>query len=149
VALVVGEVHGGHAALAELALDAVAALQRLFRREIVAVGSGSTTRMTETGVSVGTPQYMSPEQATGDQHVGPAADIHALGCVLYEMLAGEPLFRGSTPQAILGKIVLGKPTPLRTDRLLRERRDPQARRGRRSSDPYRDGPARARRGELG
>ncbi|MGE0159296.1 MAG: serine/threonine-protein kinase [Gemmatimonadales bacterium] len=47
----------------------------------LAIGSGPASRLTESGISVGTPQYMSPEQATGDQHVGPATDIYALGCV--------------------------------------------------------------------
>ena len=51
---------------------------------------------------------MSPEQATSDQSMGPAADIWALGCVLYEMLVGEPLDTGTTPQAILGKIIVGE-----------------------------------------
>jgi serine/threonine-protein kinase len=50
---------------------------------------------------------MSPEQATGDMSVGAATDVYALGCVLYEMLVGEPPFTGSTPQAILGKIIAG------------------------------------------
>ena len=65
--------------------------------------------MTETGLSVGTPYYMSPEQATGDQYVGPASDIYALGAVLYEMLVGEPPYTGSTAQAVLGKIIQGAP----------------------------------------
>jgi serine/threonine-protein kinase len=74
----------------------------------LAVGAAGGSRLTETGLSVGTPHYMSPEQATGDEHVGPATDIYALGCVLYEMLVGEPPFTGSTPQAVLGKIIKGE-----------------------------------------
>ena len=65
-------------------------------------------RLTETGLSVGTPHYMSPEQATGDQTVGAATDIYALAAVLYEMLVGDPPYVGSTAQAILGKIIAGK-----------------------------------------
>ena len=65
-------------------------------------------RLTETGLSVGTPHYMSPEQATGDQTVGAATDVYALGAVLYEMLVGDPPYVGSTAQAILGKIIAGK-----------------------------------------
>jgi len=73
----------------------------------LAVGVAGAGRLTETGMSLGTPHYMSPEQATGDQHVGPATDVWALGCVLYEMLVGEPPYTGSTPQAILGRIITG------------------------------------------
>jgi serine/threonine-protein kinase len=71
----------------------------------LAVSAGGAGRLTETGLSLGTPHYMSPEQATGDQSVGAATDLYALGCVLYEMLVGEPPYTGSTPQAILGKII--------------------------------------------
>ena len=71
----------------------------------LAVSAGGGERITETGLSLGTPHYMSPEQATGDQAVGPATDIWALGCVLYEMLVGEPPYTGGTPQAVLGKII--------------------------------------------
>ena len=71
----------------------------------LAVNAGGAGRLTETGLSLGTPHYMSPEQATGDQTVGPATDIWALGCVLYEMLVGEPPYTGGTPQAVLGKII--------------------------------------------
>ncbi len=73
----------------------------------LAVGSAGGTRLTETGLSVGTPYYMSPEQATGDQGVGPASDTYALACVLYEMLVGEPPYVGATAQAVLGKIISG------------------------------------------
>jgi hypothetical protein len=73
----------------------------------LAVGAAGGGRLTETGLSLGTPHYMSPEQATGDRSVGSATDTYALACVLYEMLVGEPPFTGSTPQAVLGKIVTG------------------------------------------
>lgn len=78
----------------------------------LAVGSAGGARLTETGLSVGTPYYMSPEQATGDQHVGPQSDIYALTCVLYEMLVGEPPFPGQTAQAVLGRIISGEYTPV-------------------------------------
>jgi serine/threonine-protein kinase len=61
---------------------------------------------------------MSPEQATGDGGVGPATDIYALGCVLYEMLVGEPPYTGSTPQAILGKIIMAQPVSATEGRKL-------------------------------
>ena len=83
----------------------------------LAVGVAGGGRLTETGLSLGTPHYMSPEQATGDTHVGPATDIYALGCVLYEMLVGEPPYTGSTAQAVLGKIIQG--TPVSATRIRR------------------------------
>ena len=78
----------------------------------LAVGAAGQGRLTETGLSVGTPHYMSPEQATGEQTVGPTTDIYALGAVLYEMLVGDPPYMGSTAQAILGKIIAGEPDPV-------------------------------------
>ena len=75
----------------------------------LAVGAAGGNRLTETGLSIGTPFYMSPEQATGDQVVGPASDTYALACVLYEMLVGEPPYIGNTAQAVLGKIIQGLP----------------------------------------
>ena len=75
----------------------------------LALGVAGGTRLTETGLSVGTPFYMSPEQATGDQAVGASTDTYALGSVLYEMLVGEPPYPGTTAQAVLGKIIAGKP----------------------------------------
>ena len=75
----------------------------------LAVGAAGGARLTETGLSVGTPFYMSPEQATGDQQLGPASDTYALAAVLYEMLTGDPPYVGSTAQAVLGKIIQGAP----------------------------------------
>jgi serine/threonine-protein kinase len=82
----------------------------------LAVSAGGGGRLTETGLSLGTPHYMSPEQATGDLSVGPGADIYALGCVLYEMLVGEPPYTGSTPQAVLGRIITGEVPSARAHR---------------------------------
>jgi Tol biopolymer transport system component len=76
----------------------------------LAVGAAGG-RLTETGLSVGTPYYMSPEQATGDQEVGPASDTYSLACVLYEMLTGDPPYVGSTAQAVLGQIIAGDAKP--------------------------------------
>jgi serine/threonine protein kinase len=70
-------------------------------------------RMTETGLSLGTPQYMSPEQAMGERTITARSDVYALGCVLYEMLLGVPPFTGPTAQAIVAKMMIGKPAPLR------------------------------------
>jgi serine/threonine-protein kinase len=60
-------------------------------------------RLTETGFALGTPAYMSPEQAAADRHLDPRSDIYSLGCVVYEMLAGEPPFTGRTAQAIIAR----------------------------------------------
>ena len=82
----------------------------------LAVTAGGGRRLTQTGLGLGTPHYMSPEQATGDQNVGPSTDTFALGCVLYEMLVGEPPFTGSTPQAVLGKVINGSVEPVTAHR---------------------------------
>ena len=79
----------------------------------LAVAHAGGGRVTETGLSVGTPHYMSPEQATGDRDVDPRTDVYALGSVLYEMLVGEPPYSGTTAQAVLAKI-LTDPTPAPT-----------------------------------
>ncbi|MEX0842743.1 MAG: protein kinase, partial [Gemmatimonadota bacterium] len=75
----------------------------------LAVGGAGGERLTETGLSIGTPHYMSPEQATGDQVVGPPSDIFALAGVLYEMLVGEPPYTGTTVHAIFAKLIQGAP----------------------------------------
>jgi formylglycine-generating enzyme required for sulfatase activity/tRNA A-37 threonylcarbamoyl transferase component Bud32/dienelactone hydrolase len=75
-----------------------------------AVSEAAEGRLTETGISIGTPAYMSPEQASGDSRVDARSDIYALGCMLYEMLSGDAPYTASTPQAVLVK-KLTEPTP--------------------------------------
>jgi serine/threonine-protein kinase len=75
----------------------------------LAVSAASGSRMTQTGLSLGTPQYMSPEQATGEKHIDARSDVYALGAVLYEMLTGEPPFSGATVQAIVAKVLTERP----------------------------------------
>jgi eukaryotic-like serine/threonine-protein kinase len=72
-----------------------------------ATGQASGPTLTETGMALGTPTYMSPEQATGERTVDARTDVYALGCVLYETLAGEPPYTGATTQALLAKRVSG------------------------------------------
>jgi len=74
--------------------------------------STAGTRMTETGMSLGTPHYMSPEQAMGEREITARSDVYALGCVLYEMLTGDPPFTGSTAQAIVARVVTETPRPM-------------------------------------
>ncbi len=74
--------------------------------------STAGTRMTETGMSLGTPHYMSPEQAMGEREITARSDVYALGCVLYEMLTGDPPFTGSTAQAIVARVVTENPRPM-------------------------------------
>ncbi|MEO7476047.1 MAG: protein kinase, partial [Gemmatimonadales bacterium] len=68
--------------------------------------------MTETGMSLGTPHYMSPEQAMGEREITARSDVYALGAVLYEMLTGDPPFTGSTAQAVVARVVTETPRPM-------------------------------------
>ncbi|MBY0491811.1 MAG: protein kinase [Gemmatimonadaceae bacterium] len=90
---------GGHALVADFGIA-------------LAVTNAGGTRMTQTGLSLGTPQYMAPEQAMGERNVDARADLYALGAVTYEMIAGEPPFTGPTSQAIVAKVLSGDPAPL-------------------------------------
>lgn len=65
--------------------------------------SAAGERLTQTGLAMGTPDYMSPEQATGERTLDARSDVYSLGCVVYEMLAGEPPYTGPTAQAVLAK----------------------------------------------
>jgi serine/threonine-protein kinase len=79
---------------------------------IALAASQAGTRMTETGMSLGTPHYMSPEQAMGEREITARSDVYALGAVLYEMLTGDPPFTGSTAQAVVARVVTEAPRPL-------------------------------------
>jgi eukaryotic-like serine/threonine-protein kinase len=79
----------------------------------LAVKEAGGNRLTETGLSLGTPQYMSPEQATGDRQLDARSDVYSLAAVLYEMLAGEPPVTGPTVQAVIAKLLTERPTRMR------------------------------------
>jgi serine/threonine-protein kinase len=85
----------------------------------LALSSAGGSRMTETGMSLGTPHYMSPEQAMGEREITARSDVYALGAMTYEMLLGEPPFTGPTAQSIVAKVMTEKPVPLiaRRDRI--------------------------------
>ncbi len=96
--------HGGHAQVADFGIA------------LAASRSDSGSRMTETGMSLGTPHYMSPEQAMGEREITAKSDVYALGCVLYEMLAGEPPFTGPSAQAIIARVMTEEPRSLTLQR---------------------------------
>ena len=81
-----------------------------------ALGNVKAQRLTASGLSVGTPHYLSPEQASAEKDVGPKADQYALACVLYEMLVGEPPFSGATASAVALRHITEEPPALRTRR---------------------------------
>jgi eukaryotic-like serine/threonine-protein kinase len=94
---------GGHALVADFGIA-------------LAVHSASGSRMTQTGLSLGTPQYMSPEQAMGERSVDARSDIYALGAVTYEMLVGEPPFTGPSVQAIVARLLAEEPRAIHPQR---------------------------------
>jgi serine/threonine protein kinase len=82
----------------------------------LAISNAGGARITQTGLSLGTPQYMSPEQATGDRVIDGRTDIYSLAAVLYEMLTGEPPHTGTTAQAIIARVLTEKPRSIRVTR---------------------------------
>jgi len=82
----------------------------------LAVAQAGTERLTETGLSLGTPHYMSPEQAAGTHTVDARADQYALGAIAYELLSGEPPHSGPTAQAIIARLMTETPRAIRTTR---------------------------------
>jgi len=82
----------------------------------LAVQHAGGARMTQTGLSLGTPQYMSPEQAMGERTIDARSDQYALAAVVYEMLVGDPPFTGSTVQAIVAKLMTERPSRIVTQR---------------------------------
>ncbi|HEX2724110.1 MAG TPA: serine/threonine-protein kinase, partial [Gemmatimonadaceae bacterium] len=78
-----------------------------------AIAGATGGRLTRTGITLGTPAYMSPEQVTADRDLDYRSDIYSFGCVVYEMLAGTPPFRGATPQVLMASRFTTPPRPLR------------------------------------
>jgi eukaryotic-like serine/threonine-protein kinase len=103
---------GNHALVADFGIA------RALQRGLADGGAGGSEedRLTETGMSLGTPHYMSPEQASGERELDARTDVYSLGAVLYEMLAGEPPFDGPTPQSILAKRLTESAPHVRTTR---------------------------------
>src|SRR6476619_3241095 len=95
--------HDGHALVADFGIA-------------LAVTSAGGGRLTQTGLSLGTPQYMSPEQATGERTIDGRTDVYSLGAVTYEMLTGEPPHSGQTVQAIIARVLTEKPRSIRSVR---------------------------------
>ncbi len=96
--------HDGHASVADFGIAG-------------AIVPAEDERLTSTGIVVGTPNYMSPEQASGDRRLDGRTDVYSLACVVYEMLSGEPPHSGPTPQAVLARQLKGEVrslTPLRS-----------------------------------
>ncbi len=81
-----------------------------------AIRAADEARLTETGLVFGSPMYMSPEQAEGSGNVDARTDIYSLGCVLYEMVAGEPPYTGTSPSMIIARKMMGSAPPLSVTR---------------------------------
>ncbi len=94
---------GGHALVADFGIA-------------LAASSTAGSRMTETGMSLGTPAYMSPEQATGDRAVDGRSDVYSLAAMTYEMLVGDPPHMAGTAQAIMAKVLTERPASVRISR---------------------------------
>jgi TolB-like protein len=94
---------GGHAVIADFGIAR-------------AISEAGGNRLTETGIALGTPAYMSPEQGMGQDELDGRSDLYSLACVLYEMLTGEPPFAGATTQAIMAKRMSGAIPSVRTVR---------------------------------
>jgi len=82
----------------------------------LAVSNAGGNRITQTGLSLGTPQYMSPEQATGDRQIDARTDVYSLASVVYEMLAGDPPHLGGTAQAVISRVLTERPRSIRVSR---------------------------------
>ncbi|MDQ8164518.1 MAG: protein kinase [Gemmatimonadota bacterium] len=82
----------------------------------LALANAGGERMTQTGMSLGTPQYMSPEQATGDRQIDARTDVYSLAAVLYEMLTGDPPHTGHNAQAVIAKVITERPRGMRDTR---------------------------------
>ena len=77
-----------------------------------AIDAAGGSRLTGTGVAIGTPTYMSPEQIAGEKDLDARSDVYALACLLYEMLAGQPPFTGATPESLLHQHLVANPPPV-------------------------------------
>jgi len=93
-------IESGHAVVADFGIAKAVA------------SAGDVTALTGTGMSVGTPSYMSPEQASGDRDIDGRSDLYSLGCVLYEMLAGQPPFSGATIDVLVRQHIMTAPPPV-------------------------------------
>ncbi|MDQ8164519.1 MAG: protein kinase [Gemmatimonadota bacterium] len=82
----------------------------------LAVSNAGGPRITQSGLSLGTPHYMSPEQASGGGQIDPRSDLYSLGAMLYEMLVGDPPHTGSTIQAVIARVLADKPASVRASR---------------------------------